>query len=547
MKSVYNLRRNMDEYFRDEGAYSFHGGSFRWPSELVGRKPRTVEARKGRRLELHGIKTYLDTSPALRLLKSPNAAFIIHFLFLTFKKPGRITVGMADLQAALDDYRETLHETYPEALSDKSDSYLSTWCSGDNRWLHRFLEIGRNEPSFQLTPHTEDVLLFLDRALQRDLGFVGTESRLKLVISTLSELASEASGDPKVRLDHLYEQRRRIDAEIAHVDQHGIAARPEPAAVRERFSMAVNLLKQLLADFRAVEDRFKEITQQVQHRQITGEETRGSILAFALDSEDILKKEDQGVSFYEFVRFILSPTQQERLGKLIDELGQIQDLATQLDGLTTIRRMVPSLLAEAEKVMRTNQRLSATLRRLLDSRAATERRRLTQLLAEIRGLAAKLTIVGETEALKVEVETGVRINSAMNRTFWSQPPRFPKIELTNQIIDDVERIRMFQILAKMHRLDMRAMRDHIRQLTADGNSVTLRQLVDAYPPTTGVIELLGYLQIARDDQHLISRTESEQIILPPSEPSGVTRYIAVPLVFFLHVKKESHAQSTADI
>ena len=100
--------------------------------------------------------------------------------------------------------------------------------------------------------------LFLDRALQKDLGFVGTESRLRLVISTLGRPGGGASDDPEVRLRHLREERARIDAEIARVERDGVAARYEPAAVRERFATAVTLLKQLMADFRAVEDRFRK-------------------------------------------------------------------------------------------------------------------------------------------------------------------------------------------------------------------------------------------------------------------------------------------------
>ena len=47
------------------------------------------------------------------------------------------------------------------------------------------------------------------------------------------------------------------------------------------------------------------------------------------DAEDVLKGADQGVSFYEFVRFILSPSQQESLQALIQELDHISDLAEQ--------------------------------------------------------------------------------------------------------------------------------------------------------------------------------------------------------------------------
>jgi hypothetical protein len=498
-------------------------------------------------LELDGLKSYLDTSPALKLLKSSNAAYVIYFLYSAFKKPGHIAVPMQELQASLSDYRETLHENYPEALADKSDSYLSTWCSGENRWLHRYLEVGRNEAMFQLTPHSEDVLLFLDRALQRDLGFVGTESRLKLVISTLSELVAETSSDPNARLKHLQEQRDRIDMEIARIARDGVAARLEPAAARERFAMAVDLLKQLLGDFRAVEDGFKEITQQVQQRQVEGQETRGAILAFALDSEDVLKKEDQGVSFYEFVRFILSPVQQERLGKLIEELVRLDELASQVDGLATVRRMIPSLLAEAEKVMRTNQRLSATLRRLLDSRAASERRRLSQLLAEIRRLALRLAPEAPQEGIGLEVETAAGVASPMNRSFWTQPTQFKQLELTEHAVDDAQRLRMFELLARMHRLDLRGMRSKISKLTAGGDSVTLRQVVDAYPPSAGIVELLGYLQIAKDDNHLISRTDNEEIVLQPSASTEHARKVTVPLVFYLATEGGNCARTPAAV
>ena len=122
----------------------------------------------------------------------------------------------------------------------------------------------------------------------------------------------------------------------------------------------MSLLKQLQGDFRAVEEKFKEITQQVQQRQNAGRDTRGGILEFALDAEDVLKEEDQGVSFHEFVRFILSPSQQDKFQAIIQQLMRIEELAEQVDGLETIRRMIPMLLAEAEQVMRTNQRLSAT-------------------------------------------------------------------------------------------------------------------------------------------------------------------------------------------
>jgi hypothetical protein len=383
--------------------------------------------------------------------------------------------------------------------------------------------------------------VFLDRGLQKDLGFVGTESRLRLIISTLADLVAGASADPEVHLRHLREERARIDESIARVERDGVAAQYEPASVRERFSTAVTLLKDLMADFRAVEDRFKEITQHVQQRQSHGQDTRGSILQFALDSEDLLKKEDQGVSFYEFVRFILSPSQQEKLQAIITELGRLEAIAQHSDGLSVVRRMVPSLLAEAEKVMRTNQRLSSTLRRLLDTRSASDRRRLAQLLREIRNLAAGCAGSPRTDEISVTVDVGIPLAFPLSRTFWSPPAEFAQIDLTEHAVDDDRRLRAFQILAQMHRLDWRSMRDHIADAATRRGSVTIGQLVEEFPPHVGVIELLGYLQIARDDGHLINRKSVEELILPPHGGTDHSLRVKVPMVYFTASRRATHA------
>lgn len=87
-------------------------------------------------------------------------------------------------------------------------------------------------------------------------------------------------------------------------------------------------------------------------------------LAPLAESQEDLREtdEDHGVSFYEFVRLVLTPSQTERLESSIREVRRIPELESQREGMETVRSMVTVLQNEAEKVMRTNQRLSATLR-----------------------------------------------------------------------------------------------------------------------------------------------------------------------------------------
>ncbi len=500
-------------------------------------------------MRLSKLRVYFETSPALRLLRSPNAPFIIDWLDQQFKQAGRIAIPHSDLLAALAEYQEELRETDPDQLIAKPESYLADWSGPEKLWLRRFLEAGRDEPVYQLTPATEDVFVFLDRVLEQDPGFVGTESRLKLVIDTLDDLVVGASDDPEARLRHLRETQRRVQLEIDQIEHEGAAPRYRPAQIRERFITAVSLLRQLQGDFRAVEESFREITRQVQQRQVEGSDTRGGILGFALDSEDVLKKEDQGVSFYEFVRLVLTPSQTERLESIIREVRRIPELESQRDGMETVRSMVTVLQNEAEKVMRTNQRLSATLRRLLDARAHAERQRIASVLRQIRGHAVALAANPPTETVGLSVDVEIDIESPFRRTFWQEPSRLESIDLTDFEADEPDRMEAFRELAAMKRLEWKTMRNNIRDLLEIYDAPTLAEVLERHPPESGVIEVLGYLQIARDDGHLVNSTARQTVVIPwgrdrihNDEDDDAVIQIALPLVTFVRTGRNTNGR-----
>ncbi len=174
-------------------------------------------------MDLERLLAYFDTSAAVRLLRSTNAPFIIDFLNREFKQKGALAITHSDLRSELSTYQEELHETYPDRLPGPPDEYLATWSSADCLWLRRFLHAQHDEPVYQLTPATEDVLSFLQRLIANELTFVGTESRLKLVIDTLADIVVKASDDPEQRLAHLRAERDRINESMASIQSEGKA------------------------------------------------------------------------------------------------------------------------------------------------------------------------------------------------------------------------------------------------------------------------------------------------------------------------------------
>ena len=485
---------------------------------------------------------HFDSSPAIRLLRAGNAPYVIAFLHAQFKASATITIPHSELLPALGSFQEDLQQMYPDALKDKPETYLADWCSRDRLWLHRFIEAGRDEPIYQLTPHSEDVIEFLDHSLRKDVGFVGTESRLRLVIETLQQLVIGASEDPAVHLESLRKQKAEIEAQIAKIESGEEIPAFHPTRIREQFSLAVTMLKELERDFRAVEERFKEITQDVQQKQMKGMDTRGGILEGALDAEEALRTDDQGVSFYEFFRLIQSSEQQQQLRSIIQQLNQMQDLADQKEGLQIVRRMMPLLLSEAAKVTQTERRLSSTLRRLLDAQAHHERVRVAELLREIRALAAAMSTEPPCDEITLEVDDAIEVRSPASRQFWTQPTEFETIDLTEQSVDDNSRDSLFEQFAALHRIDFRSMRSRIQTAVAQHGHVSLAEILDENPPQSGVMDVLGYLQIASDDGHVIDHGLPQDLVIPSGMDEDSTLVVTVPRVTFL--TKENPVQPT---
>lgn len=485
------------------------------------------------------LRTFLESSPTARLLRSDLAPYVLEFLQQTFKSTERLVWGQAELKSQLRLYQQALEAAPARGLPGNPDRYLSQWV--DAGWLKRQLHASSVEPQYELTRHSEEALRFVDATLSRDAQLVGTESRLRLVIETLKDIVHGSTVDPQHRLAFLRSQRATIDAEIAAIEQGQVVPSYQPVQVRERFQAAVDLLKTLQADFRAVEERFQKIAREVQLRQTQGLGSRGEILGAALAAEDELKSQDEAISFYAFVAFLFSPTEQTALIECITQLQQLEALKDRTEELSVIRRMVPALLAEAEKVMRTTARLTTTLRRLLNAQSVAHRARLASVNQDIREAFLFLSHAPNQASVECVLSVDLDLSSPWSRTFWSPAPAFEHSVQAAQPITAPEALAVATAFARLQRLDLTRLRNTIREITRDGESHSLHELSERFPISGGVIELLGYLQIAYDDGHTIVPEQVESITIPASRTSEAIQ-LRVPQVIFVPHQTVSKAR-----
>jgi Protein of unknown function (DUF3375) len=489
-------------------------------------------------MQLEWLVTYFANSPVIRLLRADHAPYILDFLHQEFKLHGAVSRSQSELLSALRQYQEQIHETQPELMASPAEHYLTAWSTGESRWIRRYLESGRDEPLFELSAHTEDVIKFLEMIRARESSFIGTESRLKRIIDTLHDLSVNASSDSTFRLKHLRDERDRIDTEMNRIAESGTAPVYAPTTLRERFSDAIHDLIQLQGDFRAVEDAFKEITRAVQRMQVHANRSRGEILGSALDAEDGLQGQDQGISFNEFTKLIYSPSKQEQLEQAIERLQQIDILAHNRDGMRRIRDMIPALTAEARKVLRTYQRLSATLRRLLDRHSRTERQRLAEVLADLRQLVARMAERGQRDCVTLTLDEQPEIMLPLERPFWTPEVPFSEIALAEHQTDPRERRTAFADLAMYRSINWNRLRLSIRTALRDRTAITLPELIECLAPgmpdlpTVDAVEVLGLIQIAHDEGHAVDLAHTDTIAV---QRGSATRpsWLQIPRITYL--------------
>ena len=205
-----------------------------------------------------------QTHPAWRLLNSPHAPLVASFLQRVFVAPNLRVMAQADLAEALEDelfgLRERLGaQVFPKAALE----YLNDWAASDKGWLRKFYAQGSDEPQFDLTPATERAINWLGSLSQRQ--FVGTESRLLTLFDLLKQMSEGSQTDPLARLDELQKRRDEIDAEMARV-RDGDIDLLDDTALKDRFQQFMQIARELLSDFREVEQNFQGLDRRVRER-----------------------------------------------------------------------------------------------------------------------------------------------------------------------------------------------------------------------------------------------------------------------------------------
>lgn len=333
-----------------------------------------ADTRERTRIYLHARQQH----PAWGLLASPRAPLILSCLQHLFEQ-SQDGIGIEDAQRLLT---EILSQHANQQELEIADADFPAQARKELRgWIKRSLIIER-ESRLYATDALEEASRFVESLSHRIM--TSTASRLSVVQREIENLDASLNPDAKSRKAHIRRKIELLERELAAVEAGDIPVLAQEEAV-ERIREIYNLATSLRADFRRVEDSWREADRRLRQSIVSEHHHRGAIVDKLLDGHDELLETPEGRVFQGF---------QHQLGRSV-ELDDMKhrlrtilrhpaaELALAGSQRTELRWLIMRLVKESAAVIRARARSERDVKGFLKTGLAAEHHRVGALLNEV--------------------------------------------------------------------------------------------------------------------------------------------------------------------
>ena len=457
----------------------------------------------------------------LQILRAEHFPLFISFFHLAFKQQVKLFYTQTDIRNLLSDYLYSLERQNITDYQKDPLAYLQQWAQ--QGYLRRYYNMG-DEPLYELTPATENALKWLDDLTKQE--FVGTHSRLLQLFSILKQLVNTTAGQNE-RIKKLEEDKKKLEIEISEAKK-GIFERPDDTKIKEDYFLAEETAKRLLADFRQVEQNFRELDKDTRQAIIKSSQPKGKLLDDIFGKQDYLWNTDQGKSFSAFWEFLMSESMQNELEQLIEKINEIP-VIKKVKREVVIDRIKINLVEAGDKVNKTNGSLIEQLRKYVEQKSLLENKRLLKSIEEIQAHLMQLKDQISQDEPLMEIDGIVKPVFLMDRPLFRPPV---KVVFEGKSVEAGKPDGNTEILFNQFHVDIEELAGNVNLMLRNRSQVSLKEVLQNFKSTKGVAEVMGYVQVAsRETKHLIDNETEEELFIENNE-TGKQFEVRAPRIIF---------------
>jgi hypothetical protein len=465
--------------------------------------------------DISQILNTLNASPSVELLRLRNREMIIEFLANTFNQKAVISSENIHIQLAdFLEYKQIENDEDSEinpydTYEDKAKKYILHWT---NKGFLTNYPDEQGEVFYELSAHSSKVIDWLASLKKEE--FVGTESKFNNILNQLKELVEFTNEDTEKRIQLLEEKKLEIEQQIQRIKVGEDVKVFEEFEIVPRFNQLNQSAKELLSDFKEVEDNFKEITKGIYQKHSDVSLTKSDILAFTFDALDELKDSQQGKSFYAFWSFILNPDLQNKWEILTKELYHtLEEKAIPVKD-SFLKGMKNHLYNSGRKVYKANDKMAEKLSRIIRENESSKSEATKKIIQEIKKQFIEINKTKKIPEISFELETDVEINIPFERKLTTEQSE--TVTYTNKPIiadDDITSSEHLGKLFSQTNIDKALLRKRIKEILQEKSQTTLLEVIENYGGLEkGLPELFGYIGIVKEFKHSIRPEKTQNIV-----------------------------------
>ncbi len=465
-------------------------------------------------MDINQLVQTLNNSQSVKLLKMRSAEFFLAFVTSVFDE--QMAIGEEKLQMLLenmlDNQREDItdedinKETLSESNEAKAKRLIKEWT---DKGLFANYQNEDGEIIYELSSHTSKVIDWVTSLKKEE--YIGTESKFKTLFSQLKDLVEFSNEDREKRLGLLRQKKEDIERQIESLEMGEEIEVYEDYQIEPRYNSLNKLAKELLSDFKEVDDNFKEIIKQIYKRQ-TDNEGKKNILNYIFDAYAELKDSQQGKSFYAFWEFLLSSELQKEWDELTDLLYKTLDKRNIDSKDKFLKEMKKHLFDAGEKVSKTNDRMSEKLSLIIRNNGNSDTQATKQVINDIKKMLLNTAQNKERNNASLSYEV-VELNLPLERQLNLTPKQ--EIEYKNVPTEASLGITELERLDKLynnHQIDRKILCKRIDMILSGNTQTTLAEVIEQNNGIEkGLSELFGYIAILKEYKTVVSDDRKQEI------------------------------------
>ena len=479
-------------------------------------------------MDINQLVQTLNSSPSVKLLKMRSAEFFLAFVTSVFDE--QMAIGEEKLQMLLenrlDNQREDITdediniETLGESNETKAKRLIKEWT---DKGLFANYQNEDGEIIYELSSHTNKVIDWVTSLKKEE--YIGTESKFKTLFSQLKDLVEFSNEDREKRLELLRQKKEDIERQIESLEMGEEIEVYEDYQIEPRYNSLNKLAKELLSDFKEVDDNFKKIIKQIYKRQ-TENEGKKDILNYVFDAYAELKDSQQGKSFYAFWEFLLSSELQKEWDELTDLLYKTLDKRNIDSKDKFLKEMKKHLFDAGEKVSKTNDRMSEKLSLIIRNNGNSDTQATKQVINDIKKMLLNTAQNKERNNTSLNYEV-IELNLPTERQLNLTPKQ--EVEYNNIPTEadlDINELERIDKLYNYHQIDRRILRKRIDIILRENTQTTLAEVIEQNNGIEkGLSELFGYIAILKEYKTIVSDNRTQEIIFSKNKTITIPEII----------------------